>query len=569
MSLTKASYSMIQGAPVNVFDFIPAAQIPLIQSHDVDAQDSAAVLAGINAALEFARLQGKPTSYIARPMVFMPAGTYRITDSIIAKDYACLQGEGPRSTFINTKFVGKSAIRGQYGENPAYADRTIGWTMNNFAIENSLHSATGVQGLAQGGSANTITLESTASAVNDYYVGWLVKLEGGPGSPQQANITAYNGTTKVATISGTFSPVPTSATRYRLESNTIGLNMGSTGYSTIQDVNIVGYTICMYTTNNGYYNTWQDVKAFGFICFWLESDGGANALVNCEAQFTNQGIRVDGGDFLMTSGSVESLIFDTLDGTAQAGGASTITLAASASSVNQRYTGFQVLIESGTGAGQSRTISNYVGSTKVATVSLAWVTPPDNTSVYHIGSAVSHTCNYVGFGAVGTTAALKSVNVYYETYTRTSFLGQYGSTMFQCTLISPAKRGYASTLQVATPSQFIVMSFLGDYTPFTRNVQVEFGTAIQGSPTAFLTAPSGNQIDVRNAANSGAGSLSVATLFPNGGTAGNSGVYAGSGSPEGVLTAAIGSIYLRSDGGANTSFYVKESGTGNTGWVAK
>lgn len=43
----------------------------------------------------------------------------------------------------------------------------------------------------------------------------------------------------------------------------------------------------------------------------------------------------------------------------------------------------------------------------------------------------------------------------------------------------------------------------------------------------------------------------------------------GSGSPEGVVTAPIGAIYSRTDGGAGTSFYVKESGTGNTGWVAK
>ncbi len=43
----------------------------------------------------------------------------------------------------------------------------------------------------------------------------------------------------------------------------------------------------------------------------------------------------------------------------------------------------------------------------------------------------------------------------------------------------------------------------------------------------------------------------------------------GSGSPEGVVTAPIGAVYHRTDGGAGTSFYVKESGTGNTGWVAK
>ena len=44
---------------------------------------------------------------------------------------------------------------------------------------------------------------------------------------------------------------------------------------------------------------------------------------------------------------------------------------------------------------------------------------------------------------------------------------------------------------------------------------------------------------------------------------------AGSGSPEGAVTAVVGSIYSRTNGGANTSFYVKESGSGNTGWVAK
>ena len=43
----------------------------------------------------------------------------------------------------------------------------------------------------------------------------------------------------------------------------------------------------------------------------------------------------------------------------------------------------------------------------------------------------------------------------------------------------------------------------------------------------------------------------------------------GSGSPESVVTAPIGSLYTRTDGGASTTLYVKESGTGSTGWVAK
>jgi len=43
---------------------------------------------------------------------------------------------------------------------------------------------------------------------------------------------------------------------------------------------------------------------------------------------------------------------------------------------------------------------------------------------------------------------------------------------------------------------------------------------------------------------------------------------AGTGSPEGVVTAPVGSTYTRTDGTAGTINYGKKSGSGNTGWVA-
>ena len=44
----------------------------------------------------------------------------------------------------------------------------------------------------------------------------------------------------------------------------------------------------------------------------------------------------------------------------------------------------------------------------------------------------------------------------------------------------------------------------------------------------------------------------------------------GSGDPDGVVAAPVGSTFRRTDGGAGTSFYVKESGTDtSSGWVAK
>jgi len=43
-------------------------------------------------------------------------------------------------------------------------------------------------------------------------------------------------------------------------------------------------------------------------------------------------------------------------------------------------------------------------------------------------------------------------------------------------------------------------------------------------------------------------------------------IYSGTGTPESVITAPVGSMYLRVNGGSGTTLYIKESGTGNTGW---
>jgi hypothetical protein len=69
-------------------------------------------------------------------------------------------------------------------------------------------------------------------------------------------------------------------------------------------------------------------------------------------------------------------------GIAQGGGASTITLASTASTTNDLYKGSMCAIVAGTGAGQSRVVTGYVGSTRVATVNRAWATNPDATSQY-------------------------------------------------------------------------------------------------------------------------------------------------------------------------------------------
>jgi hypothetical protein len=43
-------------------------------------------------------------------------------------------------------------------------------------------------------------------------------------------------------------------------------------------------------------------------------------------------------------------------------------------------------------------------------------------------------------------------------------------------------------------------------------------------------------------------------------------IYSANGSPEGVVTANVGSLFMRSDGTYNSALYLKEEGVGNTGW---
>ena len=90
-----------------------------------------------------------------------------------------------------------------------------------------------------------------------------------------------------------------------------------------------------------------------------------------------------------------------------------------------------------------------------------------------------------------------------------------------------------------------VVNRLGDFYPSTADGDV-------GTTGARVNKGWFDDADVASTITLGAVSISV-----------------GSGTPEAAVTAVIGSTFHRTDGGAATSFYVKESGTGNTGWVAK
>jgi hypothetical protein len=69
---------------------------------------------------------------------------------------------------------------------------------------------------------------------------------------------------------------------------------------------------------------------------------------------------------------------------------------------------------------------------------------------------------------------------------------------------------------------------------------------------------------------SASANLRAATYEIGSAASGNSTITGGTGSPEGIVTANPGSLFLRTDGGTLMTLYVKETGVAtNTGWIAK
>ena len=186
-------------------------------------------------------------------------------------------------------------------------------------------------GTAQAGASTTITLDASASAVDDFYNNQVIYIVSGTGVGQGRIIEDYNGTTKVATVS-------------------------SWGTNPSSDSVFV-------------------IRPFGSI-------PGASAPTAAEVA---DAVWDEAMADHRAEGSFGTMLQGSHSGTAQAGAANSITLDSSGSSSTTDFYKYAVVeIVSGTGIGQSRQITAYNGTSKVATVDPAWTTAPDATSNYVI-----------------------------------------------------------------------------------------------------------------------------------------------------------------------------------------
>jgi hypothetical protein len=94
-------------------------------------------------------------------------------------------------------------------------------------------------------------------------------------------------------------------------------------------------------------------------------------------------------------------------GTAQSGAVGYIQLATGEPATDDYFNGTRVLITSGTGAGQSRVIKDYTGSSRQADVTPNWTTAPDGTSLYEVQAAEANMGAILREPLDGNNATLK------------------------------------------------------------------------------------------------------------------------------------------------------------------
>lgn len=96
------------------------------------------------------------------------------------------EGQGGQGSYINLNTADDTAVC--HFKQVSFGRNSTNWKDAN-------HSGT-----AQDGSANTITLAAGASATDDFYVNHEISITGGTSSGSAELCTAYDGTTKVATV---------------------------------------------------------------------------------------------------------------------------------------------------------------------------------------------------------------------------------------------------------------------------------------------------------------------------------------------------------------------------------
>ena len=452
MSLTKVTYSMINGDLINVLDYGAKG--------DGITDDTVAIQAAINYAnTTYVTTSGIPSS---GKLVFIPAGRYLVT-GLTLKPGVSILGEGKYSTLLYMTTNGGTMLECAAATSQSYADNVAGCTYSDFA----------------------------------------------------------------------FAPSPS----VTFSSSTVLWNM-------------TGFTLCSWKNIEGLFQ--ENVTAWQLTGATLASSGGPSNWYNTFYSVFTIGINTGGigwdlGDTLATKEQITT--WNWFGGRTASQGA----------------TGTGMKLNSAAGC-------NLYGHTFEALSNELLIGSPSGTrgclSVNLFG------CYFEG-----------SSNGYtiYANATDTQIVGGFA------TGVTNTDSGVRTTIFNDSQFQFPVNNVVNSFNLVQSNATIKPQVTGSTQPGWRLNNSQGNWLDISN----GAATSSATEYFRADDVAGNAliksgtvgtqfygtqlsignqnavSIYIGSGTPEAVVVANIGSLFMRTDGGAGTSLYVKQSGTGNTGWVGK
>jgi len=190
------------------------------------------------------------------------------------------------------------------------------------------------------------------------------------------------------------------------------------------------------------------------------------------------------------------------------------------------------------------------------------------------GNAPSYHKGFIGIGGVNTQSVTmtyknhtvsSSVSGFFDTNASTVRVGVIGDFPLEFVTGASVRWSVQNIANGSALEPFVNNSYdIGTISKLVRTVYSNtlnaLGTTLQRDVLTPLT-------DLTFVL--GTAGRRLANIFTAKITVGTTIWTSGSGSPEGVVTAEIGSLYTRTDGGAGTTLYVKESGVSNAGWVAK
>jgi hypothetical protein len=281
-----------------------------------------------------------------------------------------------------------------------------------------------------------------------------------------------------------------------------------------------------------------DVSTIGTNVGLILADTGTDGVVVAAASKTGYALSAAGRgaiwDVVLTAGTHDvgysagqRLRYLILDGaTAQAGAAQTITLAAASSATDDIYSQNIISIVGGTGAGQTRMIVEYDGTTKIATVDRPWTTQPAAGSVYELLPSVGEVLATHGIAQAATASTITLATnalAIADSYVGSDIYITGGTGIGQTRLITAYTTGRVATISPdwdTTPDATSIYKVL----PIGRSITDSMSTA---SVTAIRTEmeASGSLLDwLRNVAEGdaiiGGTSPFTLTIYPKDTTTG-------------------------------------------------